>query len=164
MIFGMSLPTFTLFHVVLSLLGIASGVIVVLGMFGAKRMPRMTALFLLTTLLTSVTGFFFPFTKLLPSHDVGIVSLVALVVALLARYAWRLAGSARWLYVTGAVLALYLNCFVAVVQAFLKFPALRAMAPTQSEAPFVIAQGVVLVIFAGLLVGAVRAFRPKRFQ
>jgi hypothetical protein len=160
----MSLPTFTLFHVALSLVGIASGLVVVLGMLGAKRMPQLTALFLVTTLLTSVTGFFFPFTKVLPSHVVGIVSVAVLVVTLLARYAWRLERWSRWIYVTGAVIALYLNCFVAVVQAFLKFPALKAMAPTQSEPPFVIAQGALLVIFFGLFVGAVRAFRPKRFQ
>lgn len=161
MILGMSLATFTVFHVALSLIGIAAGVIVVLGMFGSNRMPGMTALFLATTLLTSVTGFFFPFAKLLPSHIVGIVSLAILVVALLALYANLLAGSWRWIYVASAVSALYLNSFVAVVQAFLKFPALKQMAPTQSEPPFVIAQAVLLTIFVAIFVAAVRSFRPR---
>ncbi|MEO8304375.1 MAG: hypothetical protein ABI724_09660 [Betaproteobacteria bacterium] len=161
MIFGMSLPTFTLFHVVLSLIGIATGLIVVLGMFGSKRMPGFTALFLASTLLTSVTGFFFPFTKLLPSHIVGIISVVVLIIALLALYANRLIGHSRWIYIASAVLALYLNSFVAVVQAFLKYPPLNELAPTQSEPPFVIAQAVVLAVYFILFIGAVRAFRPR---
>jgi hypothetical protein len=157
----MSLATFTSFHVILSLIGILAGVVVLFAMFGSNRLPGWTAVFLATTILTSVTGFFFPFEKLLPSHIVGIISLVVLGAALLALYGYRLAGPWRWIYVATAVLALYLNVFVAVVQAFLKFSALHDLAPTQSEPPFVIAQAAVLVTFALLFVVAVRAFRPR---
>ena len=130
-------------------------------MFGSKRMPGLTALFLATTILTSVTGFFFPFTKLLPSHIVGIISLVVLAIAVLALYVNNLVGSWRWIYVTTAVLALYLNVFVAVVQSFLKIPGLKELAPTQSEPPFVVAQAVVLLLFVILYFVAVRSFRPS---
>jgi hypothetical protein len=160
MILGMSTSTFTLVHVVLSLVGIFAGLVVVLGMFGSKRLDRWTALFLATTVLTSVTGFFFPFDKILPSHIVGIISLVVLAIAILALYALHLAGPWRWIYVATAVLALYLNVFVGVVQAFQKLPLLASMAPTQSEPPFLIAQAVVLVIFVVLGIGAVRSFHP----
>jgi hypothetical protein len=117
MILGMSLETFTLAHVVLSLVGIASGFIVLFGMIGAKRLDGWTALFLATTVLTSVTGFFFPVGAFMPSYAVGITSLVFLAAALVALYVYRLAGAWRWIYVVGAVVALYLNVFVAVVQA-----------------------------------------------
>ena len=160
MVLGMSLPAFTQLHVVISLIGIVAGLIVVFGMFGSKRLPGWTALFLATTILTSATGFLFPFTKLLPSHIVGIISLVVLAIALLALYVFGLAGSWRWIYVASAVLALYLNVFVAVVQAFQKFPALKELAPTQADPPFAIAQGIVLLIYITIFVGAVRAFRP----
>jgi hypothetical protein len=161
MILGMSLATFTLVHVVLSLIGIAAGLVVLVGMLRSQRLGGWAALFLATTVLTSVTGFFFPFERLLPSHIVGIISLVVLAVALWALYVRRLAGAARWLYVSTAVLALYLNGFVAVVQAFLKIPSLKALAPTQTEPPFAIAQGAVLVLFVVLGILAVRAFHPK---
>jgi hypothetical protein len=162
MILGMSLPAFTMLHVIISLIGIAAGLVVLFGMFGSKRMRGWNALFLTTTILTSVTGFLFPFTKLLPSHIVGIISLVALAIALLAYYVKRLAGGWRWIYVATAVFALYLNVFVAVAQAFAKFPALKQLAPTQSEAHFIIAQGVVLGLFVALFFGAVRTFHPER--
>ncbi len=161
MILGMSTSTFTLVHVILSLIGIFAGLVVLFGMFGSNRLGGWTALFLATTVLTSVTGFFFPADKLLPSHIVGIVSLVVLAVALLAVYAYRLAGPWRWIYVWGAVLALYLNIFVGVVQAFAKLPVLKALAPTQSEPPFLIAQLVVLVIFAVFGIVAARRFHPE---
>ena len=138
MILGISTSTFTLVHVVLSLVGIFAGLVVLFGMFSSKRLTGWTALFLATTVLTSVTGFFFPLDHLLPSHIVGILSLVVLAVAILALYAYHLAGSWRWIYVAGAVVALYLNVFVGVVQAFQKVPPLSALAPTQSEPPFVI--------------------------
>jgi len=160
MILGMSTETFTLVHVVISLIGIASGLIVLFGMLGSHRMPGWTALFLLTTILTSATGFLFPFTTLLPSHIVGIISLVILAIALLARYALGLSGAWRWIYVVTAVVALYLNCFVAVVQSFLKIPFLHDLAPTQSEPPFLIAQLAVLALFLVLGVTAVVKFRP----
>ena len=160
MILGMSTSTFTLVHVVLSLVGIFAGLIVVFGMFASKKLDGWTALFLATTVLTSVTGFFFPFDKILPSHIVGIISLVVLAIAILALYVLRLAGPWRWIYVVSAVVALYLNVFVGVVQAFQKVPLLASLAPTQSEPPFLIAQAVVLVIFVGLGIAAVRSFRP----
>jgi hypothetical protein len=160
MVLGMSLSTFTLLHVIISLIGILSGFVVLFDMYGSKVRPGWTRIFLISTILTSVTGFFFPFTKLLPSHIVGIISLFILAVALLALYRSNLAGHARWIYVATAVAALYLNVFVLAVQAFLKIPALKSLAPTQSEPPFAIAQGVVLIVFIGLFIGAVRSFRP----
>ena len=160
MILGMSLPAFTILHVVISLIGIAAGAVVVFGMFSSNRMPGWTAVFLTTTILTSVTGFLFPFTKLLPSHIVGIISLVILGIALLALYVYGATGPWRWIYVASAIAALYLNVFVAVVQAFQKFPSLKELAPMQTELPFVATQGIVLIVFIALFVGAVRAFQP----
>jgi hypothetical protein len=159
MMLGMSLSTFTLVHVVISLVGIGSGLIVVFGLIGGKRLDGWTALFLVTTVLTSVTGFGFPFDHLLPSHKVAIISLVVLALAILARYAFHLAGSWRWIYVVGAVIALYLNVFVLVVQGFMKVPALTAMAPTQKEPPFLVAQVVVMALFVVLAIFAVKRFR-----
>jgi hypothetical protein len=115
----------------------------------------------LTTVLTSVTGFGFPFTHLSPAHKLGIISLVVLAITLLARYSFHMAGSWRWIYVVTAVMALYLNVFVLVVQSFEKVPALHAMAPTQTEGPFKIAQLVVLVLFIVLTVVAVKKFHPE---
>lgn len=160
MMLGMSESTFTSVHVVLSLVGIFSGVIVLLGLLGAKRLENWTALFLGTTVLTSATGFFFPVANLMPSHVVGFISLGALAVALLALYVFHLAGAWRWLFVTGAVLALYLNVFVGVVQAFQKLSFLQPLAPTQSEPPFLVAQLVVMAIFIALGLLAAAKFRP----
>jgi hypothetical protein len=160
MVLGMSLSTFTLVHVIISLVGIASGIVVVLGLLGGNRMPGLTALFLATTVLTSATGFLFPFTTLLPSHITGIISLVILAIALFALYGQRLAGAWRWIYVATAVAALYLNCFVGVVQSFLKIDSLRPLAPTQSEPPFLIAQLAVLAIFIVLGFVAAKTFHP----
>ena len=161
MMLGMSLSTFTLVHVVISLIGIGSGLIVVYGFLTGKRLDLMTALFLATTALTSITGFMFPFEHLLPSHKVGMLSLVILAVAIPARYVFHMAGHWRWIYVVGAVLALYFNVFVLVVQSFMKVPALKAMAPTQTEPPFVVVQVTVLVIFLGLGFFAVRKPLPS---
>jgi hypothetical protein len=161
MILGMSTSTFTAVHVVLSLIAIGAGIVVLVGMLRARRPVGWTALFLATTVLTSVTGFFFPVDHLLPSHIVGIISLVVLAIALLALYGYRLAGSWRWLYVGSAVLALYLNVFVGVVEAFQKLPVLSRLAPTQSEPPFLFAQVVVLAIFAVLGIRAGIRFRPR---
>jgi hypothetical protein len=158
MIFGMS--AFTLFHVVLSLVGIVSGVVAVVAIVQGRKAEAWTLTFFITTLLTSVTGFGFAFTTLLPSHIFGIVSLVLLGLALLGRYAFHLAGPWRWIYALGIVLSLYLNVFVLVVQLFQKVPALQALAPTQSEAPFALAQLIVLAVFVWLCVAAVRRFRP----
>jgi hypothetical protein len=158
MIFGISTQAYTLVHVVLSLIGIVSGFVVLFGMFNAKRLDRWTALFLITTALTSLTGFGFPFHGLLPAHKLGILSLVVLAIAVLARYVLHLSGHWRWIYVVTAQLALYFNVFVLVVQAFEKVPALKRLAPTQSEAPFLIAQLVVLAAFVAVTIAAVRRF------
>ena len=161
MILGMSTSTFTLVHVVLSLVGIFAGLVVLFGMFSSKRLDGWTALFLATTVLTSVTGFPFPRDHVLPCHIVGVISLVVLAIAIFALYLRHLAGPWRWVYVAGAVVALYLNIFVLVVQAFLKVPFLNALAPTQSDPPFIVMQLVVLGIFVVLGIVAVRLFRPQ---
>jgi hypothetical protein len=161
MILGMATATYTLVHVAISLVGIASGLVVLFGLIGGRRLEGWTALFLATTVATSLTGFGFPFDHLLPSHIVGIISLVVLGVAIVARYPLALAGRWRRAYVACAVLALYLNVFVLVVQAFLKVPALRAMAPTQSEPSFVVTQSTVLVLFVALGVVSSIRFRPE---
>ena len=160
MILGMSLPTFTLVHVIISLIGIFAGAVVITGMFSSKTMPRWTALFLAATVLTSVTGFFFPFSRVLPSHVVGVISLVLLALAILALYAYRLAGRWRWIYVACAVAAQYFNVFVLVVQAFLKIEPLHALAPTQSDPAFIVTQLVVLVAYVAIGIAAVKRFRP----
>ncbi len=159
MILGMSTATYTFIHVLISLIGIASGLIVMYGFLTGKRLDSLTALFLTTTVLTSVTGFGFPFEHLLPSHKVGIISLIVLAIAITARYVFHLAGSWRWIYVVTAAMALYLNVFVLIVQSFEKVPALKALAPTQSEPPFLVAQVIVLVIFVVLTILAVKRFR-----
>ena len=162
MILGMSLSAFTTLHVVISLIAIASGIIVMFGLLGSNRMPGLTAIFLLFTILTSATGFLFPFTVLLPSHMVGILSLVLLAIALIALYAMKLSGAWRWIYVVTAMVSLYLNVFVLVIQAFLKVPALTALAPGNPPTGpvFGVVQGVVLVFFVVVIIGAVRRFRP----
>jgi hypothetical protein len=160
MMLGLSLSAFTTLHVAISLLGIASGLVVLNGMLASQRRAGWTAVFLATTILTSVTGFMFPFNGLLPSHVVGAISLALLALALLALYAFRLAGPWRWLYVAAAVAALYLNVFVAVVQAFQKLAFLQPLSPTQSEPPFAVAQIAVLALFLGLGVLAARRFHP----
>jgi hypothetical protein len=162
MVLGMSLPTFTVVHVVISLIGIVSGFFVLFGLFGSNRMPGMTALFLLTTILTSLTGFLFPFEKLLPSHVLGIVSLIMLAIAVFALYVMKLTGAWRWVYSLTALIALYLNVFVLVIQSFLKIGPLHALAPSvpPSEPPFAVVQGIVLVFFVVAIIGAVRRFRP----
>ena len=151
--------TFTIIHVVLSLIGIISGIIVAAGLLSSKRLDGWTILFLVSTLLTSVTGFGFPVERLLPSHVVGAISIVVLAVALYARYLRLMAGSWRPIYVVTAIAALYLNVFVLVVQLFLKVPALNALAPTQSEPPFAVAQLVVLAAFVVLGIATVKRFR-----
>ncbi len=157
----MSTATYTLIHVVISLIGIGSGLIVLFGMLSAKRLDSLTALFLVTTVLTSVTGFGFPVEHLSPAHKVGIISLVVLAIAILARYAFHLAGKWRWIYVVTAAIALYLNTFVLVVQSFQKVPVLKAMAPTQTEPPFLVAQVVVMLIFIVLGIFSVKKFRIR---
>jgi hypothetical protein len=165
MVLGMDLATFTLVHVVISLIGIVAGIIVMLGLLGSRPMPGTTAVFLLFTILTSATGFLFPFTRLLPSHMVGIISLVLLAIACIALYGTKLAGAWRWIYVVTAMTALYLNVFVLIIQSFLKIPVLHALAPSvpPSEPPFAAVQAVMLLFFIVAIVGAVRRFRPMSF-
>jgi hypothetical protein len=164
MVFGMSLGTYTFLHVVISLIGIGSGLVVMFGLLTGKRFDGWTGLFLATTVLTSVTGFGFPFGHLLPSHILGILSLVVLAAAIPARYVFHLAGAWRRIYVVTAGMALYFNVFVLVVQAFEKVPALKALAPTQKEPPFLVAQLIVLVMFAVLIILAAKRFRTEPEQ
>jgi hypothetical protein len=152
--------SFTLFHVALSVVGIASGLIVLYGLLTANRMRAMTFVFLLTSIATSVTGYFFHRDHILPSHIVGAIALAVLVVTVAALYVSHLRGIWRAVYVVGAVASLYLNVFVLIAQAFLKVPALNALAPTGSEPPFAIAQGIVLLLFIVLGFRAVRQFHP----
>jgi len=160
MILGMSVGAFTLLHVVITLVAIGSGLIVVGGMFASHKLPGTTALFLFTTALTSVTGFLFPIRAFTPALGVGVVACVILAVALFALYKEHLAGAWRPIYVITAIVSLYLNVFVLVAQSFMKVSGLNALAPTQSEPPFAITQGVVLVIFIIIALIAVVRFRP----
>jgi hypothetical protein len=160
MILGMSIGAFTLLHVIITLVAIGSGLIVVGGMFASHRLTITTALFLLTTALTSVTGFLFPIHGLTPALRVGILACVILAVALFALYKEHLVGAWRWIFVITAVASLYLNVFVLVVQSFVKVSALNALAPTQTEAPFALTQAVVLAIFILIALIAVIRFRP----
>jgi hypothetical protein len=159
MILGLSIAAFTYLHVAISLIAIAAGLVVIIAMIGAKRVPAVTALFLVTTILTSLTGFLFPFKGVTPGIVVGILSMIVLLLAIFALYGRGLAGAWRGTYVITSALALYFNFFVFVVQSFEKVPALKALAPTQTEAPFKIAQLVTLVLFIALTITAFRRFR-----
>ena len=162
MILGMSLSMFTTVHVIISLIAIVLGVIVMFGLLGSSRMPALTAIFLLFTILTSATGFLFPFEKLLPSHMIGILSLVLLAIACIALYGMKLSGAWRWIYVLTAMISLYFNVFVLVIQSFLKIPALTALAPGNppSGPAFAVIQGIVLLFFVVVIIGAMRRYRP----
>ena len=165
MILGMSLATFTLVHVIISLIGIVAGLVVMFGMLGSNRMPGLTAIFLLFTILTSATGFLIPpllFDKPLPSHMIGILSLVLLAIACIALYVMKLSGPWRWIYVVTALLSLYFNVFVLVIQSFLKIPPLTAVAPGNppSGPVFAVVQGIVLLFFVVVIIGAMRRYRP----
>ena len=159
MVWGMTLATFTAVHVALSLIGIAAGFVVMIGLLRGTQLRGWTAVFLVTTVATSVTGYGFPVDRVLPSHIVGVLSLVVLAIAILALYALHLSGAWRSMYVVCAALALYFNVFVGVVQAFLHVPALHALAPQQNEPPFVIVQLIVLAGFVVLTILAVKRFR-----
>jgi hypothetical protein len=155
------MTTFAFVHTLISLVGIVSGFVVISGMLSAKRLEGWTAVFLLTTVATSVTGFALPpFGVLLPSQKIGILSLVLLAIAIVARYVQHLAGASRWIYVVCALVAQYFNVFVLVVQLFKRVPALESLAPTQSEPPFAAVQLVVLVLFVWLGIRAVKRFHP----
>ena len=156
----MILHVYTVVHTLISLVGIFTGFVVLFGLLAGKRLDGWTKWFLISTVATCVTGFFFPFHGFTPAHGVGIISLLVLAVAIFARYPRHLAGHWRWIYAVTALLALYLNVFVGVVQAFLKVPALHAMAPTQTEPPFKLTQLVVLSLFVLLGIIATIRFRP----
>jgi hypothetical protein len=158
------LEAYTLFHVLISLIAIAAGLITAFAMLSSKPAPALTALFLWTTLATSVTGFFFPFHGFTPALAFGILSLLILAISFAALYKFRLAGAWRWLYVISALFALYLNCFVLVVQSFQKIPILHDLAPTGAEPPFAIAQLIVLVLFILLTTLATRRYHPALAQ
>jgi hypothetical protein len=161
MVLGMPLATFTFLHVLISLVGIASGLIVLERFFRNRTLGVSNTVFLITTILTSVTGFLFPFKTFgSPAHIVGTISLLILAIALFALYAGNLVGPWRWIYVSTAMVALYLNVFVAVAQSFAKIGRLHALAPTGSEPPFVIIQVIVLVLFIVLGIVALMRFRP----
>jgi hypothetical protein len=165
MILGMSLSTFVTVHVIISLIAIVSGLVVMFGLLTSKSMPGLTAIFLLFTILTSATGFLIPpllSEKLLPSHMVGALSLVLLAIACIALYGMKLSGAWRWIYAVTALLSLYLNIFVLVIQGFLKVPALHALAPGEPPGGpvFAVVQLIVLVFFVIVIIGAVRRFRP----
>lgn len=152
------LALFTLFHVLLSVAAIAAGMIVVYGLFKGRSMGRWTMAFLATTAATTFTGFLFPFHGFTPALGVGIISSLLLALAVVARYSFQMAGPWRATYIISAMTAMYLNCFVFVVQAFQKVPALHALAPKGSELPLTALQALVLVSFvvAGYL--AVKSF------
>jgi hypothetical protein len=165
MILGMSLSTFVNVHVIISLIGILAGLIVMFGMLGSNRMPGLTATFLLFTILTSATGFLIPplvTEKLLPSHIIGALSLVLLAIACIGLYGMKQSGAWRWIYVLTALISLYLNVFVLVIQSFLKIPALTALAPGNppSGPVFAVVQGIVLLFFVIMIIGAIRRYRP----
>jgi hypothetical protein len=161
MIFGMSIYAFTIVHTVIALVGIASGLVLFYRLLMGHGLDIWNTIFLVSTVLTSVTGFMFPFSQLLPSHTFGIMSLIVLAIALAALYGFHLTGVWGRVYIGTVLFALYLNCFVGVVQAFLKIPAFKALAPTQTEGPFLTAQFLLLVLFiAGGFFAAIR-FHPQ---
>jgi len=161
MILGMSVATYTIVHVIISLIGIGSGLIVLFGMLNRKLLTQWNALFLVTTVLTSVTGFGFPITKVTPGIILGILSLIVLAIAILALYVFHLNGAWRRTFVITALIALYFNIFVLIAQLFAKVPAIHALAPTQTEAPFKISQLILLVLFVVLIVAAAKKFRTS---
>ena len=162
MILGMSLATFTLVHVIISLIAIVAGLVVMFGMLGSTPPGGLTGVFLLFTILTSATGFLFPISGLTPGLIIGALSLVLLAIACIALYVMGLAGPWRWIYVVAALLSLYFNVFVLVIQSFLKIPALTAVAPGNppSGPVFAVVQGIVLLFFVLMIIGAWRRFRP----
>ena len=161
MTWGIPTETFLQIHVGVSLVAIVSGLIALYGLLSGKVLSGWTALFLVTTILTSVTGFPLPPFGWDPARTLGVILLVLTAAAVLALYVYHLAGAWRPIYVITAVASLYLNCFVGVVQAFQKIPAIKALAPTQSEPPFLIAQVAVLVAFVVLGVVAAVRFHPQ---
>jgi hypothetical protein len=159
MILGMTTSTYTLLHVVISFIGIGSGIAMLYGMLRGKRLDAITAVFFISTVLTSLTGFAFPNDHITPGIVVGILSMIVLAIAIVARYVLHMRGLWRSIYVITASIALYFNCFVLIAQSFEKVPALHALAPTQKEPPFAVAQLALLALFVVLTVLAVKRFR-----
>jgi hypothetical protein len=157
----MILQIYTIIHTLISLIAIFTGFIVLFGLLGSERLVGWTKWFLITAVATTITGFFFPFHGLTPAFTLGIISTVVLVITIYARYPKNLTGPWRWIYAVGAVISLYFNVFVLVVQLFEKVPALNAMAPTQTEQPFKLAQLVVLAVFVLFTIVAAIRFRPQ---
>lgn len=162
MMLGLSLSAFTTLHVIISLIAIVAGLIVMFGMLGPNRPGALTAIFLLLTILTSVTGFMFPFNGVTPGILVGILSIILLAIACLALYGMKLAGAWRWIYVLTALISLYLNVFVLAIQSFLKIPPLHELAPGNppNGPAFAVVQGIVLIFFVIMIVRAWRRFKP----
>ena len=168
MVLGMSLQAFTLVHVVISLIAIAAGLVVMFALLGSKSLPGLTAIFLVFTILTNATGFLFPFKELLPSYIIAGISLVLLAIACIALYGMKLKGAWRPVYIVTAMISLYFNVFVLIIQSFLKVPALAALAPAVAPAPpsgpvFAAVQGIVLVFFVLVTIGAWRRYKPMAF-
>jgi hypothetical protein len=155
------LASLALLHVLVSLVGIIAGLVAMVGLLISKPLRGWTALFLTATILTDITGFLFPFSKILPSHAVGILSLVLLVIACIALYSMKLSGAWRWIYVVTAMMSLYLNVCVMIIQGFLKLHMLKALAPTQTESLFVLVQGAVFTFFVIVIIAAAIKFRPR---
>ncbi|WP_300299196.1 hypothetical protein [Ferrovibrio sp.] len=152
----LDLPSYTAFHTILSLIAIVAGIVAVAGLFGRERQPVWNTLFLTSAALTSITGFGFPYLRLMPAHVIGVLSIIVLAVAALARYRFQLRGPWRRIYGVSAVTGLYFLVFVLIAQAFLKVAALNALAPTQSEPPFAVAQGITFVLFVALGIAVAR--------
>lgn len=159
MILGLSISQFIALHVAISFIAIAAGLVALPAFVAGRRVPGMMSLFLVTTLLTSLTGFLFPFRGFTPAIGTGIVSTIVLIIAFVAYYGYKLRGKAGVVYAVSATAALWLNLFVLVVQSFLKVPALNALAPTGTELPFAIAQGTLLIVMIGLGYVAVQSVR-----
>jgi len=157
----MILHIYTIIHTLISLVAIFTGIVVLFGMLAGNRLDCWTKWFLTTVVLTTVTGFFFPFHGFTPAIGLGIISLPFLALTIFARCSKHLAGAWRWIYAIGAVICLYFNLFVLLVQLFEKVPALHAMASTQTESPFKLTQLAVLVLSALLAIVAVIRFRPE---
>jgi hypothetical protein len=160
MILGMSLQTFTVVHLIISVIAIALGFVVAGGILSSNRLPGWTVGYLVLTIVTSATGFLFPFTTLLPSHIVAIISLVLLAVAGYALYGRNLFGVWRKVYIVTAMLALWFNVFVLIAQSFQKVALLNVYAPKGTEPPFAITQGVVLLFFVFAIILGIKRFRP----
>ena len=156
----MSIAALTTVHVAISLVAILSGFVVLRGLLTSRHFPGWTALFLTFTAATTLSGFLFPFNGITPAVATGIVAILVFVPTVAALYLFQLRGSWRWIYTGGAVLSLYLNVFVLIVQAFQKIPTLNVFAPTGAEPPFAITQGIVLLAFIALGLLGVRRFRP----